>query len=114
MECDNEDIMGAYVQVTCTMASAAEAQRIAKAVLEQRLAACVQIIEPVTSLYWWRGAIEHSTEWMCLMKTRRALFNALCAAIRALHSYETPEIVATPIVMGDGAYLAWLREETGG
>lgn len=104
----------AYVQVTCTMGTAEEAERIARAVVEARLAACVQIIAPVTSVYWWRGAVERSTEWLCVMKTTGAKFEALRAAIRERHSYETPEIIATPIVAGDAGYLAWIGEEVGG
>lgn len=102
-----------YVQVTCTMASAAEAERIARAVVEQRLAACAQIIAPVESIYWWRGALERSTEWMCVMKTRLEKFEELRRVVRALHSYETPEIIGTPVVAGDAEYLAWIDEEVG-
>lgn len=103
-----------YLQVTCTMASAEEAERIARAIVERRLAACAQIIAPVTSVYWWRGAIERSTEWLCVMKTTAETFEALRTAIRELHSYETPEIIATTISAGDAKYLTWLDEEVGG
>lgn len=113
MKRDTTHGTAAYVQVTCTMGTAEEAERIAHAVVEARLAACVQIIAPVASIYWWRGAIERSTEWLCVMKTTAAKFETLREAIRARHSYETPEIVATPIVAGDGAYLAWIDEEVG-
>ena len=103
-----------YVQVVCTVGTELEAERIARAVVEQRLAACVQIIAPVQSIYWWRGAIERSTEWMCVMKTKWEKFEGLRRAIREQHTYETPEIIATPIVGGDEAYLAWIEEEVGG
>jgi len=103
-----------YVQVVCTAGTAEEAERIARAVVEQRLAACAQIIAPVQSIYWWRGAVEQSTEWMCVMKTKGEKFEEVRRVIRALHTYETPEIIATPIIRGDEAYLGWIEEEAGG
>ena len=101
-----------FIQVTTTVPSKEEADNIARSLLERRLAACVQVAGPVESHYRWKGALERSTEWLCLIKTRRANYAAVEAAIRANHSYEVPEIIACPIETGSEPYLAWLRDET--
>ncbi|HMJ73551.1 MAG TPA: divalent-cation tolerance protein CutA [Solirubrobacterales bacterium] len=100
--------MADYLQVTTTAGSEEEAEQISAALVERRLAACVQVIAPIASRYRWQGAVEHSTEWMCVAKTSAARYAELEAAIRELHSYDEPEIVATPIVAGSAGYLAWL------
>ncbi len=104
--------MSDFIQVTTTAPSREEADRIAQTLVERRLAACVQIAGPVESHYRWKGALERSTEWLCLIKTRRANYAAVEAAIRANHSYEVPEIIACPIETGSASYLDWLRAET--
>jgi len=104
--------MGIYVQVTTTTATKADAQTIASAVVEKRLAACAQVIGPITSTYWWQGEIEGAEEWLCLIKSKAALYKELEKAIRAIHPYEKPEIIATPISKGSIGYLAWLDENT--
>ena len=101
-------------QITISAGSEDEATRIADALLHARLAACVQVVGPVHSRYWWQGARETALEHLCMVKSRLSLVDAVVAAVRAEHSYETPEIVAVPIVAGDAAYLEWLRSETGG
>jgi periplasmic divalent cation tolerance protein len=106
--------MGEFIQVTTTASTREEAAKIAAALLERRLAACVQVVGPIESHYRWKGRIEQSTEWLCLIKTIRAKYPAVEAAIRANHSYEVPEIVACPIELGSGPYLDWLRSETAG
>lgn len=103
--------MGEHVQVITTTASREEAERIVRALLEKRLAACVQIIGPIASLYWWQQKIERSEEWLCLAKTESRLFAQVEETIRALHSYEVPEILAIPIVKGNSSYLQWLSEQ---
>ena len=100
-------------QITISAGSEGEAVRIADALLRARLAACVQVV-PVHSRYWWQGEQETALEHLCLVKSRLSLVDAVVDAVRAEHSYETPEIVATPIVAGDPAYLAWLEAETSG
>jgi periplasmic divalent cation tolerance protein len=100
--------MAEYLQVTTTAGSEEEAERLSAALVERRLAACVQVVGPIASRYRWQGATEHSTEWLCLAKTSAARYAELEAAIRELHSYEEPEIVATPIVAGSPGYLEWL------
>jgi periplasmic divalent cation tolerance protein len=106
--------MGEFIQVTTTASSKGEAEKIAGALLEKRHAACVQVVGPIKSHYWWNGKIEHAGEWLCIIKTRRDKFLAVESTIRANHSYEVPEIVACPIEGGSQPYLEWLRNETAG
>lgn len=96
------------IQITTTAGSRAEADQIAAHLVERRLAACVQVSGPITSTYRWQGKVEMGDEWLCVAKTSEALFAAVESAIRALHSYQTPEIIATPIVAASADYLAWL------
>ena len=103
-----------FIQVTTTASTREDDARIASALLERRLAACAQIVGPIESRYWWKGRIEQSTEWLCILKTLRVKFPAVEAAIRASHSYEVPEIVACPIELASEPYLQWLRSETAG
>jgi len=102
-----------YVQVQTTAGSEEEAGRIASLLVERRLAACVQVVGPVTSRYRWQGAVEEEPEWQCLAKTKRAAYEAVEAAIREVHSYDEPEIIATPIIAGSPGYLAWIEENVG-
>lgn len=104
--------MGNFIQVTTTASTKDEAAKIAAALLEQRLAACVQVVGPIESHYWWKGKIERSGEWLCIIKTVRKRYPAVESAILANHSYEVPEIVACPIEGGSELYLDWLHRET--
>ena len=104
--------MAEPIQVITTTATQEDAQAIASALVEQRLAACVQIIGPITSTYRWQAGVETSQEWMCLIKTRLDLYQGLERAIREIHPYEVPEILAVPVVRGHQAYLHWLCEAT--
>jgi periplasmic divalent cation tolerance protein len=90
-----------------------QATRLARELVEQRVAACVNIIPGARSVYRWKGQIEDAPEWLLLIKSRRDLFDALRAAIGKLHTYEVPELVALPIVDGSDAYLRWLDRELG-
>jgi periplasmic divalent cation tolerance protein len=99
-----------YVQVLTTAASEEEAGRIAVLLVERRLAACVQVAGPIVSRYRWQGELEEEREWHCLAKTTGGAYEKVEAAIREAHSYEEPEIVATPIVAGSAGYLAWIAE----
>jgi periplasmic divalent cation tolerance protein len=103
--------MSDHVQVLTTTGSEEEAARIASALVERRLAACVQVVGPIVSHYRWQGVVEEAEEWQCLAKTEAARYAELEAAIRDLHSYEEPEIVATPIVAGSAGYLGWVSAE---
>jgi periplasmic divalent cation tolerance protein len=100
--------MADYLQVLTTTGSEAEAERIGSMLVERRLAACVQIAGPIASRYRWKGEIEEAREWQCVAKTEASRYPELEAAIREAHSYEEPEIVATPIVAGSGGYLGWI------
>ncbi len=93
---------------TCDSQEAAE--RIARTLVERRLAACVNIVPGVTSVYRWKGAVEQASEWLLLIKTTRAQFEKLANEFRGLHSYEVPELIALPIVDGLEPYLRWMDE----
>ena len=105
--------MSDYVQVLTTAGSEEEAGRIAALLIERRLAACVQVVGPITSRYRWQGEIEEEREWQCLAKTTRAAYERVEAAIREAHSYDEPEIIAIPIVAGSAGYLAWIEANVG-
>lgn len=99
-----------YVQVLTTVASEAEAEKIGAALVERRLAACVQTIGPITSRYRWQGKIEQAEEWQCLAKTEAGCYPEVEEAIREIHSYEEPEILAIPVLAGSKGYLGWISE----
>lgn len=98
--------------VYMTMPDREEAQRIAMALVEQRLAACSNILPPMHSIYRWEGDVQQADEVICIAKTEEDRFEELCAAVRGMHSYETPCIVALPLAAGDRDFLTWLREST--
>ena len=104
----------AELRVVLCNAPPQRAEEIARALLEKRLAACVNVVPGVVSLYWWQGEICRDAESTLLIKTRADLVEALTAAIRAVHPYEVPEVIALPMVAGEGnaAYHAWVRAET--
>jgi periplasmic divalent cation tolerance protein len=101
--------MEGFIQVTTTTEKREDAERIARSLVETRLAACVQILGPIESIYRWKGKIETAVEWLCLIKSREENFGAIEHAIRSLHLYETPEIIAVPVAAGSRDYLDWLR-----
>jgi len=103
--------MKSYIQISTTTETTEQAQKIAQFLVEKKLAACVQINAPIESIYRWKGKIETANEWLCLIKTREDLFDIVEAAIKRLHSYETPEIIAVPIVKGSKEYLNWIDDE---
>jgi periplasmic divalent cation tolerance protein len=88
------------------------ADRIARTIVEQRLAACVNRLAPVESVYRWQGAVERATEVPLLIKTTRERYAEIEQAIRALHPYEVPEIIAMPVSAGLASYLRWVADET--
>ena len=104
--------MTAYIQVSTTTETEHSAREIAAALVEQRLAACVQVSGPVESVYRWQDKVQQSQEWLCTAKTRASLFPQVETVIRKLHTYECPEIIAVPIADGSDAYLTWLGEQT--
>jgi periplasmic divalent cation tolerance protein len=98
----------AYIIVMVTTASKQEAEKIAQSVLKERLIACANIIGPVSSFFHWSGKMEKAEEYLIFMKSRKDLFEKLAETVKALHSYEVPEIIVLPIVEGSKAYLDWL------
>lgn len=104
--------MGTFIQVVTTIDSREAAEQMARLLVDKRLAACVQIDGPITSIYHWQGQVEEAKEWRLTAKSRAALFEEIVAAIREMHSYDVPEIVATQIDFLDEAYRQWLEEET--
>jgi len=98
------------IVVLSTCASSEEAERIARTLVEKKLAACVNILPAVRSIYRWKGAIEDDQETLLLIKTSRALFGDLRVEIQKLHSYEVPEAIAIPIVDGLERYLTWMAD----
>ncbi|PKN37869.1 MAG: cytochrome C biogenesis protein CcdA [Deltaproteobacteria bacterium HGW-Deltaproteobacteria-2] len=103
--------MKSYIQISTTTETKEQAQKIARYLVEQKLAACVQISGPIESIYHWKGKMETSREWLLLIKTREDLFKKIKSSIKKLHSYETPEIIAVPIIKGSKEYLNWLDDE---
>jgi periplasmic divalent cation tolerance protein len=106
--------MAEYVQVLTTVGSEEEAAKISGALLERRLVACVQTIGPITSRYRWQGKLEQEREWQLLAKTEAGLYPKVETAIRDLHSYEEPEILAIPVLAGSRGYLDWIRTSVDG
>jgi periplasmic divalent cation tolerance protein len=100
------------VFVYTTYPSLVEAERIGRAVLERRIAACVNILPGMISHYWWQGVIERGEEVVMIIKTRASLAEAVRAAVKELHSYTTPAILVLPIEGGEPGYLDWLMKET--
>ncbi|MGA2063400.1 MAG: divalent-cation tolerance protein CutA [Thermoguttaceae bacterium] len=105
--------MPEFIEVLTTTATREDAERIARTLVEERLAACVQVTGPIASTYRWQGRIETAQEWQCRAKSRRDLYDRIEAAIRRLHPYDVPEILATPVLAGGADYLAWIAAETG-
>ena len=106
--------MQEFIVVYVTAGSSTEGERLARALVEERLAACVNPIAPVRSFYRWEGKPEQSEEQLLIIKTQRRLFASLKKRVRELHSYAVPEIVALPIIDGSQDYLRWLSEQTPG
>jgi periplasmic divalent cation tolerance protein len=103
--------MQEFIVVYVTVSSADEGARIARALVEERLAACVNRLPGVRSTYRWEGKLEESGEELLLIKTKNDLFTALEQRVCELHSYAVPELIAVPIVAGSAAYLQWLDEQ---
>jgi periplasmic divalent cation tolerance protein len=107
----NEFDMTEKIVVLSTCGSEEEAVRIAKRLVEGRVAACVNLIPRIRSIYRWEGKVEDATEWMLLIKTSRERYDALAIVLEAAHSYELPEVLALPVIAGSANYLAWLDAE---
>ncbi len=101
------------IVVLITTSNEDEAAKIARTLVELRLAGCVNVIKKIRSIYSWQGKIEDEPEVLMIVKTQKALFDSLSKKVKELHSYTVPEIIAFPIVEGSEEYLKWLREVTG-
>jgi len=99
------------IVVLTTCGSEEEARKVARGLVEKRVAACVQVVPAIRSVYWWQGKIEEEGETLLVIKSRRDLFRRLEAELRKLHTYEVPEIVALTVVDGSADYLGWLDRE---
>jgi periplasmic divalent cation tolerance protein len=99
--------------IYCTCPDQATAERIAETLVDERLAACVNLVPGLTSIYRWQGQIQRDAEWLLIIKTRRAVYSLLEARLRELHPYEVPEIIALPIQAGLADYLDWIVDSTG-
>jgi len=104
--------MTEFIEVRTAIDSKEGAQKIAEAIVSQRLAACVHVSGPISSTYWWQGQMERAEEWVCTAKTRQNLYAKLEQAIRANHPYDEPEILATAVLEGSQGYLEWIIHET--
>ena len=102
-----------FIQVITTTDNMEEAEKISSALVEKKLSACVQIIGPITSTYWWEEKIETSQEYLLFIKTEEGLYREVEEAIKELHSYQVPEIVALPVIAGSEDYLKWIKEVVG-
>ena len=102
--------MSEYVQIITTTNSRESANQIAEKLVGEKLAACAQVSGPITSVYQWKGKIERDEEFYCVIKTRKDLYPEVEKTIKAVHSYEVPEIIALPILEGSPAYLDWITE----
>jgi periplasmic divalent cation tolerance protein len=100
--------------VYTTYPSLVEAEQAGRTIVERRLAACVNILPGMISHYWWQGAIERGEEVVMILKTRASLADRVQAAVKELHSYETPAILVLPVDIADSAYHGWVVAETGG
>ena len=98
-----------YIIILITAKDKKEASKIARGLLEAQLIACANIVDGVRSLYWWQGKIDSSSEVLLMIKTKLKLFKKVTSKVKSLHSYQTPEIIALPIIIGSDDYLNWLN-----
>ena len=100
----------ASIVVFVTAKDEAEAQKISEKLLQAKLAACVNVISNIRSVFWWEGKIDQSNEVLLMIKSQKKLFSKIVAAVKSVHSYSVPEIIALPIVDGQKDYLQWIKE----
>ena len=101
-------VAGDYCAIFVTAGSRPEARRIARVLLKRRLVACANIVSGVESHYWWEGKMDHARECLLVMKTHRNRFRAVELAVKQLHTYQVPEIIALPLIAGQADYLRWI------
>ncbi|MEE8449703.1 MAG: divalent-cation tolerance protein CutA [Thermodesulfobacteriota bacterium] len=102
--------MNEFLVVLTTAGTKEEAERIGKTLVKESLAACINVIFPLTSIFSWEGRIEQAEEALLLMKTKRTLYEKLETRLKQLHSYQTPEVIALPVIFGSPEYLKWVSE----
>ena len=102
-----------FIIILITAKDKKEAQKIVRGLLEAKLIACANIIEGVQSLFWWQGKIDSSNEALLILKTKKTLFKQVSSKVKYLHSYQTPEIIALPLVAGSKDYLDWITSSCG-
>jgi periplasmic divalent cation tolerance protein len=101
----------AYIVLFTTASNSEEAHKIAKVLLSQRKAACVNIVPGISSLFWWQDKLDSAQESLLIVKTKASLLNQIVTLVREIHSYEVPEIIALPIIGGNQDYLEWIDKE---
>ena len=99
-----------YIVIFITASDKKEAGRIARKLIENRLAACVNIVDKIDSVFWWKKKIVRAQEALLIVKSKRSKLNNLIKLVKSLHSYQVPEIIALPIIGGNRSYLEWLDE----
>ena len=98
-----------YIVVLVTTKNARQAHKIANGLLQDKLIACANIVAGVRSIFWWQGKVDSSKEALLVLKTKKTLFKKVAVKVKALHSYQVPEIIVLPIVAGSGDYLKWIN-----
>lgn len=106
--------MSEQIVVLITTGSKEEAERIADALVAEMMAACVNVIPGVTSVYRWQGEVQRAQEWLLVVKSRIEVLNDVIRRVKALHSYDVPEVIALPLAGGNAAYLRWIDNEVHG
>jgi len=101
-----------HIVVLVTATSEVQARRIARKLLQNKLAACVNFV-PVDSMFVWKGELQEEEEVLMIIKSRTEVFDELMTAVKGIHTYDTPEIIGMPIVMGSAEYLKWITDEVG-
>lgn len=99
-----------HIVVFVTAKDKQEAQKIVRRLVEDKLIACANIVDGVKSVFWWQGKTDEADETLLIMKSEKRLFKKIAAAVKALHSYDLPEVIALPIVEGSADYLKWMKE----
>jgi periplasmic divalent cation tolerance protein len=100
-----------YIVLFITTATAEEAQRISRVLLEQKKVACVNIVPKVNSLFWWQDKLDSAEESLLIVKTKASLLSEIVSLVKEIHSYDIPELIALPIIGGNQDYLDWIQKE---